>query len=78
MKKDRTRRFWVETILAAASAACLVATLVWPQWIEELTGLEPDGGDGSAEWGWSLAFCAATVLCLIAARRSYKRIHSQA
>ena len=78
MNRDRTPQFWIETILAAASAACFVSTLIWPQWIEKLTGLEPDGGDGSAEWGWALALFAATALCLVAARRSYKRIRGQA
>lgn len=43
-------RFWIELGLAAMSALSLVLTLVWAEWIEILTGLDPDRHSGSAEW----------------------------
>jgi hypothetical protein len=37
-------------LLAGAAAVAFLSALVFgPKWIEELTGLEPDGGDGSLE-----------------------------
>jgi hypothetical protein len=73
MKRHLRVRFWVEAALAVISAACLALTLAWPQWIEGVIGLEPDGGDGSAEWGWTLALGVATVVCMASARRTWKR-----
>ena len=75
MKKVHVDLLCIEIVLASISATCLAATLVWPHWIEDLTGLEPDGGDGSTEWGWAVAFCVATVACIVAARRTFKRAH---
>jgi hypothetical protein len=53
--------FWAEVVLAVASAVLAVATAIHPDWIESLTGLDPDAGSGSAEWAVTL------VLALIAA-----------
>jgi hypothetical protein len=43
-------RFWVEVVLSVVSGVSLVLSLVWKEWIEMLTGLDPDNGSGSAEW----------------------------
>jgi hypothetical protein len=43
-------RFGIGAALTALSAVLLVVTLFWPDWIEALFGVEPDGGDGSVEW----------------------------
>ena len=72
MKRLRVR-FWIEASLATVSAACLAVTAAWPQWIEDVFGLEPDGGDGSTEWGWALALGVATVVFIASARRTWKR-----
>lgn len=74
MKPHLPVRFWAEVALAGISAACLALTAAWPQWIEGLFGLEPDGGDGSTEWGWALALGVATIVCLASARRTWKRL----
>jgi len=66
-------RFWIESALSCVSAACLALTLAWPQWIEGIFGVDPDGGDGSTEWGWTLALAVATVGCIASARRTWKR-----
>jgi hypothetical protein len=42
--------FWLEVALGTLTTALLVLTLAWPQWIELMFGIEPDGGDGSLEW----------------------------
>ena len=73
MKRPLRVRFWIEVALAGFSTASLALTAVWPQWIEHLLGLEPDGGDGSAEWGWVLALGTSTVVCVAAARQTWQR-----
>ena len=56
----------IEVVLAGAFAALAVLTALWPQWIEELTGLEPDAGSGLVEWAIVvvLAVLAATATVL--------------
>jgi hypothetical protein len=58
------RRFWLELALAILSSALLVLTLVWRDWIEKLTGLDPDSGSGSVEWA-TVAALLALAVCLI-------------
>jgi hypothetical protein len=43
------RRFWVESASALTTVILAVVTLVWPQWIEAVFGVDPDGGSGAAE-----------------------------
>jgi hypothetical protein len=54
-------RIGIEVLLFLVSAALFIATLVEPEWIEMLTGLEPDEGSGSLE----LAIAAATGLAAV-------------
>jgi hypothetical protein len=44
------RRFWIEATLGCISAVLLAVTLAWPDWVELVFGVEPDGGDGTFEW----------------------------
>ena len=60
--------FWAEVLLAAAAAVLAVATAIRPDWIEELTGLDPDAGSGSAEWAVTLALAQAAVALAVGAR----------
>jgi hypothetical protein len=39
-----------DSLLAAFCLAALVVTAVWPDWIEQVTGLEPDNRSGTVEW----------------------------
>jgi hypothetical protein len=67
------RRFWAELGFGAFSALALVLTAAWPDWIEAALGVDPDGGDGSLEWGivGLLALCA--VITPLLARREWRR-----
>jgi hypothetical protein len=60
--------FWAEVLLAAAAAVLAVATAIRPDWIEELTGLDPDAGSGSAEWAVTLALALAALALAVGAR----------
>jgi hypothetical protein len=68
------RRLRVEVVLAVISAALCGLTLVFPEWIEALTGLEPDAGSGALEWVIAGAFLVGAVVAAALARRDYRRL----
>jgi hypothetical protein len=67
------RRFWVESALAAVTVFLVLLTLVWRDWIEEVFGVDPDGGNGSFEWLIAVAFVAAAIAFSAGARREWRR-----
>jgi ABC-type thiamin/hydroxymethylpyrimidine transport system permease subunit len=73
MERLRTR-LSIEVVLAVISAALCVLTLVFPEWIEELTGLEPDAGSGALESIIAGVFLVAAVVSSVLARRDYRRL----
>lgn len=70
-------RRWFSGVLAAISAVLLVLTLVWPQWIEGIFGVEPDSGDGSFELvvvlGLAVVAVASSTDAILAWRRARVR-----
>ena len=67
------RRFWIEAALAVVSGCLLLLTLVTREWIELLTGWDPDGGNGSVEWLIVLGLLAATATFGLLARAERAR-----
>ncbi len=63
------RRLHLESLLSASFLVLFVVTAVSAEWVEALTGLDPDGGSGVLEWGLTavLGLCAAAS-GLLAAR----------
>jgi hypothetical protein len=59
----------VETIGAGFSGIMFVVTVLWPDWIEAVTGWNPDGGSGALEWAIALAFALSAVTFGLLARR---------
>lgn len=57
-------RFWVEAAVAFAVGFLAVLTLFWRDWIEAISGFDPDQHSGSAEWAIVAGLAA---LCLVAA-----------
>ena len=70
--KVRTR-FWLESGFALAAAALAIVTAIVPDWIETVFGVDPDGGNGTVEWGITAAFVILTIVFVIAARVEYRR-----
>ena len=67
------KRFWLEIACGVVGTFLLVLTLVSKEWIEEVFGVEPDGGSGAVEWGITLGFLAVAVISFALAGREYQR-----
>jgi hypothetical protein len=67
------RRFWIEVALAAGSAAALLATLLWREWIELVFHVDPDGGSGALEWLIVAVSATAALGCASLAPLEWKR-----
>ena len=77
MVSTLTKRFWLECSLAVVSGAALIVTFIWPRWIETIFGVEPDAGNGSAEWGVTVGLAVFTALFLMLARREWNRSYAK-
>jgi hypothetical protein len=66
----------VEAVLAALFAGLAIVTAFWPTWMETVLRIDPDGGDGSAEWLVVGLLGAASIAAAILARRDYRVVKS--
>jgi hypothetical protein len=66
----------IEAALAVVSLLLAIVTAISAEWIEKLTGFEPDGGSGALEWGIALGFGAAALLLALLARRDHRRLRA--
>jgi hypothetical protein len=66
----RTARWKIEAVLAGLFALATVVTAIFPEWIE-VFGLEPDGGDGSAEWAIVVVLGIATLVSAVLSRTHF-------
>ncbi|HEY7397367.1 MAG TPA: hypothetical protein VH538_03620 [Gaiellaceae bacterium] len=79
MQLDKpTFRFLLAVVAASLSASLAVLTVVWSEWIEALTGLDPDHGNGSAEWLVVLALALVAVGATVVARGQWRQRHAAA
>jgi hypothetical protein len=65
--------FWWEIVGAALSVGLLIATLIVPNWIEVVFGVDPDAGSGALERWIVIALAATTLLSLVLAGREWWR-----
>ncbi len=70
--KHLPARFWFEAITAAIGLILFVVTLFSRDWIEALTGWDPDGGSGALELVIALSLLAISAISTLAARRVYR------
>ena len=66
-------RFWSEVGLGAMSAMLLIITAAWPDWIEKVLGIDPDGGSGSLEWAIVIVLAVCAVTLPLLARNEWRR-----
>lgn len=67
------RRILAESTLALVGAVLAVVTAINAEWIEWLTGLDPDGGSGALEWGIVVVVSLGAVVAGALARRDLRR-----
>jgi len=67
------RRFLVETAAGSITGCLAVVTLFWHDWIEVVFGVDPDRGNGSAEWLVVVALFIVTVILAVGARLEWRR-----
>ena len=65
--------FWIKLGLTIVSAMFLALTVIWPQWIERFLAMEPDGGDGSSEWGITLSLVVTTVALSVLSGHAWRK-----
>lgn len=56
------RRSTVGFAVAAVTIGLTIAAIVWPDWVEVLTGYSPDAGSGQLEWGPPIVLLAVCAL----------------
>lgn len=66
----------IETGVAIAAAALFILTLISREWIEFLTGWDPDGGSGALEWGIVLVLAVIAVGLSLRARADWRRVQA--
>jgi len=76
MNEQPRMLFWFELGLSILSAAALVLSVLSPQWIESFLDFEPDGGDGSSEWGVTVSLLLATIVLAALTTRTWRRARS--
>jgi hypothetical protein len=73
MSKRLRPIFWPESVLAFIAGVLALLTAVWPDWIERVTGLNPDAHSGGVEWSVAAGCALAAVLFAAFARREWRR-----
>ena len=76
MMANVKRRAQIETALAGLTAALTLLTLVTREWIEALTGWDPDHGNGSVEWAIVAVLLVACVALSTRARADWRKVQA--
>jgi hypothetical protein len=77
MTSRRRLRMRIEVVLAIVFAILTIATILDPQWIEQLFEFEPDKGSGDAEWLVSMAFGMASVVASALAGHDWRALAAE-
>jgi hypothetical protein len=77
LQKPRTRAL-IEAALAAISTLLLILTFAWPEWIEGIFGVDPDGASGELEWVIATGCLAAAIGFALLARRDARIAYERA
>jgi hypothetical protein len=76
MKRRLQARLTIEALLALTCLMLAIVTIVDPEWIEELTGADPDAGSGTLEWLVVIGFGLVSVILSRLAWRTNRRLHA--
>jgi hypothetical protein len=67
------KRFWILASAGSIFVLFFVATLVWPNWLELIVGVDPDYGNGTIEWVIVTLSGLAASTCFVLARMEWRR-----
>jgi undecaprenyl pyrophosphate phosphatase UppP len=73
MPQGLRHRFWLESVLGSTTCILAVITLFWHDWIEIIFGVDPDQGNGSAEWLVVVILFIVTSVLVLGARLEWRR-----
>ena len=73
-RRKLQRRLWLKTFIGAGTGVLSVVTPIWPDWIEAISGWDPDQHDGSAEWMIVTALLIVTVTMLAMVAREWEQL----
>ncbi|CAB3801331.1 hypothetical protein LMG28688_05326 [Paraburkholderia caffeinitolerans] len=73
MRDGIRRLFWVEVGLATITGLLAIVTAIVPDWIEFVSGWDPDRGDGSVEWLVVAGLGLVTIVLSVAAMKTWRR-----
>jgi hypothetical protein len=73
MKPTIRLRFWFESGLSAISGGLALVTLFSQDWIEAITGFDPDQHDGSVEWILVGLFIVLSIVLAMFGRKEWRR-----
>ena len=76
MRRNFRPLFWIEVGLAALTGLLALITPVFPDWIEAVSGWDPDQHDGSVEWMIVIGLFVVTVALVAAAALEWRRTAS--
>jgi hypothetical protein len=68
------RQARLQLVFALVSAGLAVLAALVPRWIEEVTGLEPDGGNGELEWLLPVVFGVVSIVFGVLTYRSRQQL----
>jgi uncharacterized membrane protein YdcZ (DUF606 family) len=67
--------FWLDASLGSIAFGLTVLTVVYRNWIERLTGLDPDAGSGALEWAIAGGLLSIAIVFGALARREWRTAH---
>ena len=78
MRRNFRPVFWIEVSLAAITALLALVTPVFPDWIEAVSGWDPDQHDGSVERMIIVGLFVVTLVLVAAATIEWRRTAASA
>jgi len=74
LKQNFLGRSWTQRFVRSPR----VMTAIWPEWIELVLHIDPDAGNGAAEWALLAVFASLAVVGIVAARGELYRARARA
>jgi hypothetical protein len=77
MNKHLPPRFWINSFLASLSGLLCLMTPIWPDWIEFISGWDPDQHSGAIEWLIAATLLIISAVMIALARTEWRRTAPQ-